>query len=155
MTDHTVAWPWQSGGGGLYSTAGDYLHFCQMLLDHGRSPNAQILSPATIRLMISDHLPAGITWDSYTPSSSKRRLLRATWTKLWFGFALRTHSGVNPLPGSIGDYFWAGAFGTYFWIDPAEKLIAIFMSQAPELRLHYRYLMRQLVYQAIELSDRC
>jgi CubicO group peptidase (beta-lactamase class C family) len=151
MTDHTVAWPWQSGGGGLYSTAGDYLRFCQMLLDHGRSPNAQILSPATIRLMISDHLPAGITWDSYTPILFEAAApTRDMGQSFGLGFALRTHSGINPLPGSIGDYFWAGAFGTYFWIDPAEKLIAIFMSQAPELRLHYRYLMRQLVYQAIE-----
>jgi CubicO group peptidase (beta-lactamase class C family) len=66
------------------------------------------------------------------------------------GFAVRTHPGMNPMSGSVGDYYWAGALGTYFWIDPKEDLIAIFMSQAPEHRLHYRYVMRQLVYQALE-----
>jgi Beta-lactamase class C and other penicillin binding proteins len=65
------------------------------------------------------------------------------------GFAVRTHSGRNPLPGSIGDFFWSGVSGTYFWIDPKQQLIAILMMQAPMQRLHYRYLMRTMVYQAI------
>jgi CubicO group peptidase (beta-lactamase class C family) len=64
------------------------------------------------------------------------------------GFAVRTEQGVNPLHGSVGDYFWSGAFGTYFWIDPKEKLFAVLMMQSPQARL-YRYLMRELVYQAI------
>ena len=53
------------------------------------------------------------------------------------------------MPGSVGDYFWGGVYGTYFWIDPQEQLIAVFMSAAPEQRLHYRYLSRQLVYAAL------
>jgi CubicO group peptidase (beta-lactamase class C family) len=65
------------------------------------------------------------------------------------GFAIRTRDGLNSHPGSVGDYYWAGALGTYFWVDPAKDLIAIFMSQVPGLRLHYRNLMRQLVYPAL------
>ena len=65
------------------------------------------------------------------------------------GFAVRTHVGRNPLPGSVGDFSWSGVTGTYFWIDPKQQLIAILMMQAPIQRLHYRYLMRTLVYQAI------
>jgi len=65
------------------------------------------------------------------------------------GFGVRTQTGLSSIPGSPGDYSWAGALGTFFWIDPQEKLIAIKMMQAPNQRLHYRYLMRQYVYQAI------
>ena len=65
------------------------------------------------------------------------------------GFAVRTEAGRSPLHGSPGDYFWGGAYGTYFWIDPKEKLFAVLMMQSPQARLPYRYLMRELVYQAI------
>jgi CubicO group peptidase (beta-lactamase class C family) len=64
-------------------------------------------------------------------------------------FAVRSHRGRNPLPGSVGDFSWSGVTGTYFWIDPQQELIAILMMQAPLQRLHYRYLMRTMVYQAI------
>lgn len=150
MADHTIAWPWQSGGAGLYSTAADYLCFCQMLLNRGAGNGARLLAPSTVELMTSDHLPADIAWDSFTSTLFEAEApSRDVGQSFGLGFALRTHPGINPLPGSVGDYFWAGALGTYFWIDPAKDLIAIFLSQAPELRLHYRYLMRQLVYQAL------
>jgi CubicO group peptidase (beta-lactamase class C family) len=64
-------------------------------------------------------------------------------------FGVRTDEGINPLPGSVGDYFWGGVFGTYFWIDPKEKLFAVLMMQSPQARPQYRNLMRELVYQAI------
>lgn len=150
MTDHTIAWPWQSGGAGLYSTAADYVRFCQMLLNRGAGNGGRLLAASTVTLMTSDHLPADIVWDSVTPTLFEAEApTREMGQSFGLGFAIRTHAGMNPLPGSVGDYFWAGALGTYFWIDPAKELIGIFMSQCPELRLHYRYLMRQLVYQAI------
>lgn len=65
------------------------------------------------------------------------------------GFAVRSHAGPSPVPGSVGEYFWGGVTGTYFWIDPAEDLVAVLMLQAPDRRLHYRCLSRQLVYAAI------
>ena len=65
------------------------------------------------------------------------------------GFAVRTDAGRNPLPGSVGDYYWGGAQGTYFWIDPKEKMYVVFMMQSRAARLPYRFLLRQMVYQAI------
>jgi CubicO group peptidase (beta-lactamase class C family) len=62
---------------------------------------------------------------------------------------VRTQPGMSPVPGSVGEYFWGGVTGTYFWIDPAEDLITVFLTQAPDRRLYYRYLSRQLVYAAI------
>ena len=150
MADHTVAWPWQSGGAGLCSTALDYLHFCQMLLYRGTFNEKRLLASSTVELMTSDHLPSDIVWDEVTRWLFEAEApTREMGQSFGLGFALRTHAGMNPLPGSVGDYYWAGALGTYFWIDPAQELIAIFLSQAPEHRLHYRYMMRQLVYQAL------
>ena len=68
---------------------------------------------------------------------------------LGLGFCVRTEPGLNPNPGSVGDYNWAGAYGTYFWIDPKEQLFAIMMTNAPAQRLHYRALLRDYVYQAM------
>jgi CubicO group peptidase (beta-lactamase class C family) len=65
------------------------------------------------------------------------------------GFAVRRETGRSPVPGAVGEYFWGGVTGTCFWIDPAERLIAVLMLQAPEQRLHYRYLTRALVYAAL------
>ena len=65
------------------------------------------------------------------------------------GFAVRTSQGRNPEPGSVGDYFWGGAYRTYFWVDPKEQLVAVLMMQGPSDRLQHRYAMRQLVYQAL------
>jgi CubicO group peptidase (beta-lactamase class C family) len=69
-----------------------------------------------------------------------------------FGLGLRCARirGRSPLPGCNGDFYWSGATGTYFWVDPQQKLIALLMLQLPgDLRIHYRYLMRAFVYQAI------
>ena len=65
------------------------------------------------------------------------------------GFAVRTAPGRSPVPGSVGEFFWGGVTGTYFWIDPQEQLIAVLMLAAPDQRLHYRHLTRQLVYAAL------
>jgi CubicO group peptidase (beta-lactamase class C family) len=65
------------------------------------------------------------------------------------GFAVRTQAGRNPLPGSVGDYYWGGAHGTYFWVDPREEMYVILMMQAPAQRLPFRYQLRQFAYQAI------
>jgi CubicO group peptidase (beta-lactamase class C family) len=62
---------------------------------------------------------------------------------------VRKEPGRNPVPGSVGDFYWSGMHGTYFWIDPKEQLIGVLMLCAPDLRRHYRAMMRQLTYQAI------
>ena len=150
MRDTTVRPNWISGGSALLSTASDYVRFCQMLLNGGEFGGTRLLSPTTIALMTSDHLGPETCRSPSTPILFGA-LAPTPELGLGFGlgFAVRTHSGRNPLPGSIGDFFWSGVSGTYFWIDPKQQLIAILMMQAPMQRLHYRYLMRTMVYQAI------
>lgn len=141
---------WFSGGGGMVSTAADYARFCQMLLNGGRLDEAQIVARRTLALMTADHLPPGT---QYGPDlfSLFGGLAPAPSTGYGFGlgFAVRTAEGRSPVPGNVGDYFWAGAYGTYFWVDPKEELYAVLMLQGPSDRLRYRYAMRQLVYGAL------
>jgi CubicO group peptidase (beta-lactamase class C family) len=150
MRDTCVCPKWISGGSGLLSTAGDYVRFCQMLLNGGELGGTRLLAPATIALMTSDHLTPETRRSPSTPVLFGA-LAPTPELGLGFGlgFAVRTHSGRNPLPGSVGDFSWSGVTGTYFWIDPQQELVAILMMQAPLQRLHYRYLMRTMVYQAI------
>jgi CubicO group peptidase (beta-lactamase class C family) len=141
---------WISGGSALLSTAADYARFCQMLLNGGELGRARVVSPATVTLMTSDHLGTHIRRSPSTPILfGALAPMPELGLGFGLGFAVRTHAGRNPLPGSIGDFSWSGVTGTYFWIDPKEELIAILMMQAPIERLHYRYLMRTMVYQAI------
>ena len=66
------------------------------------------------------------------------------------GFAVRQDEGVAGTPGRAGEFMWAGAAGTYFWVDPKEQLVAVLMTQAPgPSRVYYRKLFKQLVYAAI------
>lgn len=140
-----------SGGGGMVSTAADYLRFCKMLLNGGQLDGVRLLSPKTVAFMTADHLPPGTTmsptiqglFGALTPSLDQGQ-------GFGLGFAVRNDAGRNSLPGSPGEYYWVGATGTAFWIDPKEKLIAILMVQVPLVQArHYRSLARNLVYQAV------
>lgn len=154
LRDVTKQPKWISGGSGLLSSAADYARFCQMLLNGGslggELAGTRLLSPTTVALMASDHLMPDI---AYGPQMRTMfgALAPVPENGIGFGlgFAVRTHAGRNALPGSVGDYSWSGVSGTYFWIDPRQQLVAILMMQAPIERLHYRYLMRTMVYQAI------
>jgi CubicO group peptidase (beta-lactamase class C family) len=150
MRDTAVRPNWISGGSGLLSTAGNYVRFAQMLLSGGELGGTRLLSPTTVALMTSDHLSPETRRSPSTPILFGA-LAPTPELGLGFGlgFAVRTHAGRNPLPGSIGDFSWSGVTGTYFWIDPKQELIAVLLTQAPVQRLHYRYLMRTMVYQAI------
>ena len=150
MADPLVAMPWQSGGAGLCSTVQDYLRFAQMLLSRGMLNGTRLLAPSSVSLMSSNHLPPGTQFDPVTlPLFGGEAPLPVMGHGFGLGVAVRTEPGISPLPGSVGTYYWGGALGTYFWIDPKEDLIAIKMTQAPADRLRYRYLIQQLVYQAI------
>ena len=141
---------WQSGGGGLTSTAFDYLRFCQMLLNGGELDSVRIVSPKTVAHMASDHLPPDV---QYGETARSRFGALAPVPEMGYGFglgfAVRKAQGLSPVPGSVGEFFWGGATGTYFWIDPQEQLIVVLMLQAPDMRLAYRYLSRRLVYAAL------
>jgi len=137
-----------SGGGGLVSTAADYLTFCRMLLAGGRWNGTQFLSPKTIDLMTRNHLPGG----KELPDLSISLFSEAGYAGVGFGlgFSVMLDPAKALLPGSPGEYSWGGAASTYFWIDPKEELIAIFMTQLmPSTLYPVRREMRTLTYSAI------
>ncbi len=127
------------GGGGMVATALDYLRFTQMLLDGGIAGSTRLLARPTVELMTADHLGAIEGDHDLLPPGYGFGL----------GFAVRTTAGVAPFPGSVGSYYWGGAAGTTFWIDPKERLTAVLMIQAPGQREHYRLLFRDMVYAAL------
>ena len=134
-----------SGGGGLVSTAQDYQRFCQMLLNGGELDGARILGPKTIDLMTMNHLPNNA-------DLSERAL--GTWSEtandgvgFGLGFAVLLDLPRTQNVGSVGEYYWGGAASTIFWIDPAEELIAIFMTQfMPSGTFNFRGQIKQLLY---------
>jgi CubicO group peptidase (beta-lactamase class C family) len=130
----------QSGGGGLMSTAQDYARFLQMLLNGGTLGSVRILGRKSIELMTADHLPPG------TPVNSD---ILPPGYGFGLGFAVRTAAGLASGPGSAGQYFWGGIAGTTFFIDPRENLFALSLIQAPAQREYYRMLFRNLVYAAL------
>jgi CubicO group peptidase (beta-lactamase class C family) len=131
----------ESGGGGLVSTTMDYARFCQMLLGGGALDGTRIIGRKTLELMASDHLGPGVKVDSP---------LMPPGHGFGLGFAVRTQAGIAPFPGSVGQFFWSGMAGTFFWIDPSEEMFAVLMMQGPGQRQHIRSLMRDLVYAALE-----
>jgi CubicO group peptidase (beta-lactamase class C family) len=134
-----------SGGAGAVGTAGDYLRYCQAMLNGGQLDGARILSPTTVRLMTSDHL-AGIN----TAVNPGTLLLGSTGYTFGLGFLVRQGDGNAPVAGSAGEFTWAGYAGTYFWAEPRDQVCAVYMTQAPSpLRAGYRRLMKNLVSQAI------
>lgn len=140
-----------SGGHGLLSTAEDYARFCQMLLNGGELDGVRVLSRKSVELMSSNHLPPGIGYGGFTMELGLTAPLPQLGQGYGLGVGVREEKGRSTVPGSVGDYFWGGATGPYFWIDPQEKLIAIMMLQESDIRrrTHYRSVLRNLVYQAL------
>jgi CubicO group peptidase (beta-lactamase class C family) len=135
-----------SGGAGGVSTALDYLRFAQMMLEGGTLDGVRILSRTTVSLMASDHLGTRIA----TAATPGDLVLGTPGYTFGLGFMVRQGAGVAGVPGSAGEFMWAGYAGTFFWIDPQEKLVAVMMTQAPgPSRPYYRREVKQLVYQAI------
>ena len=135
-----------SGGAGAVSTASDYALFAQMLLNGGELDGARILSPTTVSLMASDHLGSRIE----APVTPGELLLGTPGYTFGLGFAVREEPGIAAIPGSEGEFMWAGYGGTFFWIDPEQELVGVLMTQAPgPSRAYYRRHIKQLVYQAI------
>jgi CubicO group peptidase (beta-lactamase class C family) len=130
----------ESGGGGLVSTAGDYARFLQMLLNRGRMDGMRFLSRKTIELMTADHLG---------PITGAPDLLLPGYG-FGLGVAVRLKPGIAHVPGSVGQYFWGGLAGTTFWVDPKEELFAIMLIQGPGQRDYFRNLFRDLVYAAFD-----
>lgn len=143
ISDPRIARKWESGGGGMVSTATDYAQFLQMLLNGGTLDGRRYLGPQTLRLMTSDHANAGagvVPGPLYLPGAGYG---------FGLGFAVRRATGEAPYPGEAGEYYWGGAGGTYMWVDPKSEMFVVFMMQSPKHRTHYRSLIRNMVYAAV------
>ncbi|MBM3811075.1 MAG: beta-lactamase family protein [Acidimicrobiia bacterium] len=127
-----------SGGGGLISTASDYYLFCQMLLNGGELNGKRILSRKSIELMTRNHIGDARMWPTLNGN------------RFGLGFRVLTDLGQAAHLGSVGSYGWGGAFATYFWIDPAEQMIGILMTQIrPYTHLNIRADFQTLATQAV------
>jgi CubicO group peptidase (beta-lactamase class C family) len=135
------------GGGGLVSTAADYLRFCRMLLNGGALDGVRLVSPKTLELMTANHLPGG----KDLPELSLSLFSETTYAGVGFGlgFAVTTDAARTLIPGTAGDFSWGGMASTYFWIDPREEMIVVFMTQLmPSATYPIRRELRTLVYSA-------
>ncbi len=146
--DPTVPAANDLGGEGGLSTAADYVRFSQMLLNGGQLDGVRILSRSSVVLMTSDHLGPRPS----TVVSPGELLMGVQGYTFGLGFMVRSGPGIAGVPGSQGEFMWGGAAGTFFFVDPKEELVAVFMSQGPfSTRTAYRRAFKQLVYAA--LSD--
>jgi len=139
VPDPTVPRKFDCGGGCAVGTAADYVRFAQMLLNRGALDSARVLAPRTVDYMTSDHLGSISRGAAYGAGPGY------TWG---LGVAVRLEKGISWIPGSAGDYYWPGAFATYWWADPKEEMVVVSMMQSP-LGRHYQQLLRALVFQAI------
>jgi CubicO group peptidase (beta-lactamase class C family) len=137
-----------SGGGGLVSTASDYLRFCRMLLGGGELDGVRLLGRKTLELMTRNHLPEGRDLADLSVGIFSETRYEGV------GFGLGFSVSVDPVKaqivGSVGEYAWGGAASTAFWIDPSEDLIAIFMTQLmPSRTFNFRGQLKSIIYGSI------
>ena len=141
FNDPRVVQKWESGGGGMVSTAMDYARFLQMLLNGGSLDGKRVLGPKTVAYMTADHVGTSVApGPLYLPGVG---------FGFGLGFAVRKDAGVSPLAGSVGEYNWGGAGGTYFWVDPKEEMFVVFMMQSPKWRVPYRAVLKDMIYAAV------
>lgn len=144
LRDGTTPHKFDCGGGCAVSTAADYLRFAQMLLDGGELDGARVLSRKTVEYMTSDHLGPEVDLSKLNDYPNIRGY------GFGLGVAVRRSAGRGGMPGSTGDFHWAGSTGTYFWVDPDEELVTVFMAHAPgAIRYYHRQLLHALVLQAL------
>ncbi|MEJ5198364.1 MAG: serine hydrolase domain-containing protein [Anaerolineae bacterium] len=133
-----------SGGGGLFSTIGDYGRFAQMLVNGGELNGVRLLSPHTVRLMEMNQAPAQALPYEQSPGSLKN-------AGYGYGLGMRvlTDVAASGRAGSVGEFGWDGAFATYFWVDRTEALYGLLMTQhqAWSFPLHQQF--KTLTYQAL------
>ena len=143
----------ESGGGGLVSTAHDYMRFCSMMVHGGTLDGVQILSPKTVALFSLNHLAGGQEMADMSPAAL---FSEAGYAGIGFsiGCGVNVNVAKTRLPGTLGEYFWGGAASTAFWIDPKEELAVVFMTQVmgTDARLTLRRDLRTLVYSAMTES---
>ena len=138
-----------SGAGGLVSTTGDYVAFCRMLAGGGRREGRRVLGRTTLDLMTRNHLPGGATLADLAVGGFGEAGFDGVGFGL--GFAIGLGPVATSMAGNAGDFYWGGAASTAFWVDRAEDLFVVFMTQLmPSIAYPFRAQLRALVYQAID-----
>jgi CubicO group peptidase (beta-lactamase class C family) len=138
-----------SGGGGLISTAGDYLRFALMLRNGGELDGVRLLGRKTIELMTRNHLPGG---QDLTQLAQAGVFTETAYAGMGFGlgFSVLLDTSRAQIVGTPGEYAWGGAASTAFWVDPGEDFITIFMTQLmPSSSYPLRRQLRTLTYAAL------
>jgi hypothetical protein len=137
-----------SGGGGIVSTVPDVLRFCQMLLNGGELDGVRILKPETVRLMMTNSVPPEMHFAGHEAGP-------AFGTGWGLGFAIRTNPDFSLIPGAVGSFNWQGSWGTFFSVDPVEKLILVMMMQRPQYSENGFYFnaIRRLPYAALRVPE--
>ncbi|WP_244064659.1 serine hydrolase domain-containing protein [Bradyrhizobium sp. Ce-3] len=137
-----------SGGGGIVSTVPDFLRFCQMLLNGGELGGVRILKPETVRLMTTNSLPP----DMHLAGHEVGPAFGTGWG---LGFAVRTNPDFSLIPGAVGSFNWQGSWGTFFSVDPVQKLILVMMMQRSEHSENGFYFnaIRRLPYTALKVPE--
>ena len=138
-----------SGAGGLVSTTHDYVAFCQMLANGGQLDGRRVLGRKTLELMTVNHLPGGAALQDMAVGGFGEANFEGVGFGL--GFAVGLGPAATAMAGSGGEFYWGGAASTAFWVDPAEDLFVVFMTQLfPSVAYPFRAQLRALVYQAID-----
>lgn len=145
----------ESGGGGLVSTASDYMRFCRMLLNGGELDRVRILSPKSVALFSTNLLPGNRNATDLFFRSTPGEDLNLAGCGYSVCCATTIDLGRRRMPGSVGEFFWSGAAMTNFWIDPKEDLAVVFMTQVRNSPHHFKIqrVLRQLVYGAFTESN--
>ncbi len=144
----TVPSPMLSGGGGLVSTADDYLRFCHLLVNGGELDGVRLLSSRTLRFMTVNHLPGGRLLNDMGQTTFSEVAMAGTGFGL--GFSVLVDPAASQSLGSAGQFAWGGAASTAFWIDPAEELAVVFMTQLlPSNTYPLRRHLQAGIYQAL------
>src|SRR6185312_2143315 len=136
------------GGGGIVSTVPDFLRFCQMLLNGGELDGVRILKPETVRLMTTNSLPP----DMHLAGHEVGPAFGTGWG---LGFAVRTNPDFSLIPGAVGSFNWQGIWGTFFSVDPVQKLILVMMMQRSQYSENGFYFnaIRRLPYTALKVPE--
>jgi CubicO group peptidase (beta-lactamase class C family) len=144
----------ESGGGGLVSTAQDYMRFCRMMLGGGTLDGVQILSPKTVEMFSMNLLPGGKQLIDLVPGEGMFSEAGYRGVGFSIGCGVTLDPAKTLVPGTPGEFFWGGAASTAFWIDPKENLAVVFMTQVigENVRLSTRRDLRTLVYSAMTES---
>ena len=146
---HFASRSFWSGGGGLLSTVTDYYRFSQMLLNGGSLDGQRVIGSRTLQFMTRNHLPGGVDMSQFATGSFSETVYEGVGFGL--GFANKLDPVRNGFPASVGSFFWGGLASTLFWVDPAEELVVIFLTQLiPSSTFNFRGQLESIIYAALD-----